>query len=114
MESANRKVGEALAGAALETPRFPVISNVTGEQVRSSAEIRETLQNQVTGTVRWTDCMERMLAMGCDLFLELGPGGVLAGLLQRTLKGADIISVSDVPTLQAAVARLQVELCEPG
>ena len=55
--------------------------------------------------------MERMLAMGCDLFLELGPGGVLAGLLQRTSKGADVISVSDAASLQAAVTRLQVELC---
>lgn len=114
MESAYREIGKALEEAELETPRFPVITNVTGEQVKSPVEIRETLQNQVTGTVRWTDCMERMLSMGCDLFLELGPGAVLAGLLQRTRKGADIISVSDVPTLQAAVARLQVEICEAG
>lgn len=114
MASAHRQVGEALAGTELQTPRFPVISNVTGEQVESAAEIRETLQNQATGTVRWTDCMERMLGMGCDLFLELGPGGVLAGLLQRTRKGVDVISVSDAASLQAAVARLQVEVCNGG
>ncbi len=62
---------------------FPVISNVTGAQVESADEIRRTLQAQVTGTVRWTDCMERMLEMGCDLFLELGPGGVLAGFFSE-------------------------------
>ena len=111
MESAYRQVGEALLDAELQTPAFPVISNVTGQQVASAGEIRETLQDQVTATVRWTDCMERMLEMGCDLFLELGPGGVLAGLLQRTRKGADVISVCDVASLQAAVARLQVEMC---
>lgn len=111
MESAHRQVGEALGGAELQAPAFPVISNVTGQQVASAAEIRETLQSQVTATVRWTDCIERMLEMGCDLFLELGPGGVLAGLLQRTRKGADVISVADVASLQAAVARLQVEMC---
>ncbi len=114
MESAHRQVGEALSGAELQAPAFPVISNVTGQPVASAAEIRATLQSQVTATVRWTDCMERMLEMGCDLFLELGPGGVLAGLLQRTRKGADVISVSDVASLQAAVARLQVEMCGPG
>ena len=111
MESAHLQVGDALRGAELRDPSFPVISNVTGQQVVSAAEIRETLQNQVTATVRWTDCMERLLEMGCDLFLELGPGGVLAGLLQRTRKGVDVISVSDVASLQAAVARLQVEMC---
>ncbi len=114
MESAHRQVGEALGGAELQTPAFPVISNVTGQQVESAAEIRETLQSQVTATVRWTDCMERMLEMGCDLFLELGPGGVLAGLLQRTRKGAEVMSVSDAASLQAAVARLQVEMCDGG
>lgn len=111
MESAHRQVGEALGGTELQASAFPVISNVTGQQVESAAEIRETLQSQVTATVRWTDCMERLLEMDCDLFLELGPGGVLAGLLQRTRKGADVVSVSDVASLQAAVARLQVEMC---
>ena len=91
MESAYLQVGEALLGVVLQKPSFPVISNVSGAQVESADEIRHTLQAQVTGTVRWTDCMERMLEMGCDLFLELGPGGVLAGLLQRTRKGTEVV-----------------------
>lgn len=100
MESAYRQVGDALLDVILQPPQFPVISNVTGEAISSADEIRRTLQDQVTATVRWTDCMERMLAMGCDLFLELGPGGVLAGLLQRTRKGVEVLSVSDVASLQ--------------
>ncbi|HEY1768807.1 MAG TPA: ACP S-malonyltransferase [Chthoniobacterales bacterium] len=107
MESAYLRVGEALLNVILQTPRFPVISNVTGAEVRSADEIRATLQDQVTSTVRWTDCMERMLAIGCDLFIELGPGNVLAGLLQRTRKGVETLSVSDVPSLQNCVARLR-------
>jgi [acyl-carrier-protein] S-malonyltransferase len=107
MESAYLRVGEALLNVILQTPRFPVISNVIGEEVRSADEIRATLQDQVTSTVRWTDCMERMLAMGCDFFIELGPGNVLAGLLQRTRKGVETLSVSDVPSLQNCVARLR-------
>ena len=59
--------------------------------------------------------MERMLGMGCDLFLELGPGGVLAGLLQRTRKGTEIISVTDAASLQSCAERLrQLEIYPPA
>lgn len=108
MNSAYLKLGEALLEVVLQTPRFPVLSNVTGQPVESADEIRRTLQDQVTATVRWADCMEHMLEMGCDFFIELGPGGVLAGLLQRTRKGADVISVSDAVSVQAAAERLRV------
>jgi [acyl-carrier-protein] S-malonyltransferase len=115
MESAYLQVGEALLDVVLQKPNFPVMSNVTGEAVESTDEIRRTLQDQVTGTVRWTDCMERMLAMGCDLFLELGPGGVLAGLLQRTRKGTEILSISDAASLQKGVEKLrELGICAPA
>ncbi len=107
MESAYVQVGEALLDVTLQKPGFPVISNVTGAEVESADEIRRTLQDQVTSTVRWTDCMERMLEMGCDLFLELGPGGVLAGLMQRTRKGSEVLSVSDVASLQTCATKLR-------
>src|SRR6266852_5505340 len=84
MESAYRKLGEALGDVPMRTPQFPVISNVTGEEVKTPDEVRRTLQDQVTGTVRWLDCMERLVDLGCNFFIELGPGGVLAGLLKRT------------------------------
>ena len=73
----------------MQPPRFPVISNVTGDEVKTPIEIRRTLQDQVTGAVRWLDCVERLAGFGCDFFVELGPGGVLAGLLRRTLKGVE-------------------------
>src|ERR1044071_8933261 len=75
MESAYEKLGAVLQHVPMEPPRFPVISNVTGEEVKTPIEIRRTLQDQVTGTVRWLDCMERLAALGCNLFVELGPGG---------------------------------------
>jgi [acyl-carrier-protein] S-malonyltransferase len=64
------------------------------------------LQDQVTGTVRWVDCIERLVAHGCDFFIELGPGGVLAGLLRRTRKELDVISVSDPESVRECAARL--------
>src|SRR2546421_9172134 len=89
MDSAYQKLGSALVDVQMQLPRLPVIANVTGVESKTLPEIRRTLQDQVTGTVRWTDCMERLVELGCDFFIELGPGGVLAGLLQRIYKGAD-------------------------
>lgn len=106
MESAYEKLGAVLQHVPMQPPSFPVISNVTGDEVRTPVEIRRTLQDQVTGTVRWLDCMERLAALGCDFFVELGPGGVLAGLLRRTLKGVDVTSIADVESVRKAAERL--------
>ena len=106
METAYRKLGGALVGLSIETPRFAVVSNVTGREGKTAVEIRRTLQDQVVGTVRWLDCVERLAALGCDFFIELGPGGVLAGLLQRTRKGADVISVSDAESVRKCAGRI--------
>jgi [acyl-carrier-protein] S-malonyltransferase len=106
MESAHEKLGAVLQHVPMQPPSFPVISNVTGDEVRTPVEIRRTLQDQVTGTVRWLDCMERLAALGCDFFVELGPSGVLAGLLRRTLKGVDVTSVADVESVRKAAERL--------
>src|SRR5438067_1718257 len=70
-------------------------------------EIRTALQDQVTSTVRWTECMENLLERGCDFFIELGPGEVLAGLLRRTRKDANVISVSDSASVHACVEKLR-------
>jgi [acyl-carrier-protein] S-malonyltransferase len=106
MESAYEKLGAALLEVQMQVPQFPVISNVTGREVETLPEIRQTLQDQVTSTVRWVDCMERLVDLGCDLFIELGPGGVLAGLLKRTRKDVEVISVGDVESVRAGAARL--------
>src|SRR6266542_4405988 len=106
MESAYEKLGAALVHVPVQPPRFPVISNVTGEEVKTPLEIRRTLQDQVTSTVRWVDCMERLVALGCNLFIELGPGGVLAGLLKRTSKDADVVSVNDAESVRKCAGRI--------
>jgi [acyl-carrier-protein] S-malonyltransferase len=107
MQSAYEKLGQALLEIEMQMPKFAVISNVTGEEVKTLPEIRHTLQDQVTSTVRWADCMERLVDLGCDLFVELGPGGVLAGLLKRTRKDVDVISIGDADSARAAAERIR-------
>ena len=106
MESAYEKLGAVLQDVPIESPRFPVISNVTGMEVTTPAEIRRTLQDQVTGTVRWFDCVKRLMDLGCNYFIELGPGSVLAALLRRVRKEVDVISVGAVESVHECAARM--------
>jgi [acyl-carrier-protein] S-malonyltransferase len=106
MESAYEQLGAALQHVPMQPPRFPVISNVTGAEVRTPIEIRRTLQDQVTGTVRWLDCIERLAKLDCDFFIELGPGGVLAGLLRRNRGDVGVISVADADSVRKCAQAL--------
>ena len=108
MQGAYEKLGAELLNMEMQLPRFPVISNVTGEEAKTLPEIRRTLQDQVTATVRWVDCMETLLEeCGCDFFIELGPGNVLAGLLRRISKGVEVISVGDSASVRACAEKLR-------
>ena len=114
MNSAFLRLGEELQRTALAAPRFPVICNVDAAPVLEPERIRESLQDQVTGTVHWTETMEYLVDNEkCDLFIELGPGGVLAGLLNRTRKGTPCVSITDCATLDAALASLRGGMTKP-
>jgi [acyl-carrier-protein] S-malonyltransferase len=108
MNSAFLKLGQELQRTAIASPRFPVICNTDARPVREPEEIRSSLQDQVTDTVHWTETMEYLVdEEKCELFIELGPGGVLAGLLNRTRKGTPCVSISDCASLEATVAAIR-------
>jgi [acyl-carrier-protein] S-malonyltransferase len=109
MESAYEKLGAALLAIEMRVPKFPLISNVTGEEVKTLVDVRRTLQEQVTSTVRWLDCVERLVELGCDQFVELGPGGVLAGLLKRTRKEVNVTSVADAESARACAELIRAD-----
>jgi [acyl-carrier-protein] S-malonyltransferase len=71
-------------------------------------QIRTTLGDQVTGSVRWAESIEYLIdRAGCDLFLELGPGSVLAGLVARIRKGAKVLSIEGLASLQEALPTIR-------
>ena len=108
MNSAYIKLGEVLDRTEFRKPGCQVICNVDAEPVSDAGAIRDALREQVTGTVRWTEIMERLVDEDrIEQFIELGPGGVLASLLGRTRKGTPIISIADVPSLEAALPLLR-------
>ena len=94
MQPAYERLADVLAATEIRTPRFPVVCNVDGRPVGDPDDIRRTLADQVTGSVRWTDCVACLLdELGCDTFLELGPGTTLAGMIARIRKGTAVQSL---------------------
>src|ERR1700730_17541211 len=111
MRSAEEKLRSDLATVSVSKPGIKVVANVTAEAVSEESDILESLAKQVTGTVRWTEGVEYMIdQLGCDLFLALGPGQVLAGLVGRIRKGTEIVSIGDSSTLETAIAKLRVAI----
>jgi [acyl-carrier-protein] S-malonyltransferase len=106
MASAQEKLAAELAGTAIATPAIPVVANFTARPVSSEDEIRATLTSQVTGSVRWIESIQRLCECGHRLFVEIGPGKVLAGLVAKIAPDATVISVEDLPSLEAAVEKL--------
>jgi [acyl-carrier-protein] S-malonyltransferase len=107
MQSAYLKLKEVLAGTLIKSPEVPVVCNVDAQTVSEPEEIRRTLAEQVTGSVRWTESVNHLLDhLHCTHFIELGPGGVLAGLVGRIRKGTPVISVANLGSLADALRTL--------
>lgn len=106
MQSAQDKLANELATTEFATPEIPLICNYEARAVSAAEEIRHTLANQVTGSVRWTASMQKLIADGHSTFIECGPGKVLAGLMGRIDKGATVISIDDIASLDAAAEAL--------
>ena len=82
-------------------PMFPVIANTTAEPVSTAEEARRLLVRQLTAPVRWADSVRRMVALGADRFVELGPGSVLRGLNRRNAKGFPCESLGESSDIEA-------------
>ena len=88
MQPAADAMAAALAEVKVNAPTVPVVANVTAQPVNDPAEIVRRLIAQVTGTVRWRDCVAFMAGRGVTTFYELGTGKVLSGLVKRIADGA--------------------------
>jgi [acyl-carrier-protein] S-malonyltransferase len=88
MAPAAEAMRAALAGAAISAPVIPVVANIEAAPITDPEAIRAALVRQVTGTVRWRESAERMAADRVDVFVEVGAGKVLTGLVKRIAAGA--------------------------
>ncbi|MBR4523188.1 MAG: ACP S-malonyltransferase [Kiritimatiellae bacterium] len=97
MEPARVKLASVLETIEFKAPKFPVLSNVTGEPHSSDpAAIKALMLEQVTGTTNWAQDVVTARDLGCDTFVEFGPGKVLSGLIKKIDPALDVSNVSDM------------------
>ena len=106
MQPAQEEVARVLDGIALSNPSIPVASNVTGTLVTTAEEARNALIYQVTGAVRWVDCIGALVAAGANTFVEAGPGKVLTGLMKQIDGAQKALNVEDSASMEKALAEL--------
>jgi [acyl-carrier-protein] S-malonyltransferase len=93
-----------LSQVAFKAPAMPVVTNVEAKPNSDPARIQDLLLRQVTGSVRWVECVQALEAAGVTRVVELGPGKVLCGLVKRIAKGIEGFNVEDPQSLEKALA----------
>jgi [acyl-carrier-protein] S-malonyltransferase len=94
MESAAASFTVALNSVVVSDPDPPVVCNVDARAVHTSAELRDRLREQLTAPVRWIECVQRLVDLGAEALIEVGPGTVLSGLARRIAPGVRAVAVS--------------------
>lgn len=108
MQPAAHAMREALAGVTVNAPVVPVVANVLAAPISDPEEIKKRLVEQVTGTVRWRECVTYMTANGVTDVYEIGAGKVLAGLAKRIDASLNASSVGTPADIDAALARINL------
>ncbi len=106
MAPAQAAVAQFLAEIEISDPKIPVAANISGKLVTTAAEAREALIQQVTGAVRWVDCVKTLADAGTTTFIEVGPGKVLTGLLRQIDRNLKCLNVEDPASLEKTLAEL--------
>ena len=109
MQPAADHLSQIIGEFTFKTPQFPVMSNVTGRKIESSGDIANLLVRQIMSPVLWEQCVGSILELRPEIFLELGSGKVLSGLLRKIDRKASSFNVEDPPSLAKAVA-----ICKQG
>ena len=106
MEPAQREVARVLDAISISDPRIPVAVNVTGALVTTAAEAKDALIRQVTGAVRWVDCAQALAGARAGVFVEVGPGKVLSGLMKQIDATKKALNVEDGTSLEKTLGEL--------
>ncbi|WP_102262163.1 ACP S-malonyltransferase [Mesobacillus jeotgali] len=109
MKPAAERFEAVLDNIAINDASVPVIGNVTAEPMTEASEFKKRLVEQLYSPVLWEDSVSKMLELGVDTFIEIGPGKVLSGLVKKVDRSAKTFAIYDAETCEAAVAALKEE-----
>jgi len=105
MKPAQVRLSDDLDAVPMEDPQVPLVNNVRAEPATTAATVREGLKQQVTAAVRWEESIRRLRREGVELFVEVGPGKVLSGLVRQIDCAAECLRVENCATLNEVTAR---------
>jgi [acyl-carrier-protein] S-malonyltransferase len=106
MAPAQKALMVHLEGVAFQDAKFPIACNVDARMIYREANARDCLVRQVTGAVRWVECVQLLVQQGATHFVEIGPGKVLTGLLRKIDAEKTALNVEDAASLEKTIAAL--------
>lgn len=106
LKGAGDKLAKELEHATIHDIAIPYVTNVTGDFVKDSGEVKDLLAAQVSNSVKWIQCVEAMLADGVDTFIEIGPGRTLSSFVKKINKEVTIVNVDKYADLDKVKALL--------
>lgn len=109
MKPAAEKFKQVLDGLSLNDAEIPVVINVTASPETKEEIFREKLIEQLYSPVLWEDSVRKLISLGVDTFVEIGPGKVLSGLIRKIDRNVNTISVQDPEGIQSAIQTLKGE-----
>ena len=110
MVSAARRLSVELDNVEVKDPAIPVVANIDARYVTTAAQVRDALERQVSGAVLWEQCVHRLIGDGYNVYVEVGPGQVLSGLIKKINKQASMINLQGETEAEKIVARLKEAL----
>lgn len=99
LEPAAVRLSEELKNVEIHDMAFPVLTNLTGDFVKKD-EIKETLKKQVMNPVKWEQTVRKLIELGTDTFVELGPGKTLSSFVKKVSKEVSVYNVEDLKSLE--------------
>ena len=106
LKDAGEKLYEELKDVALRTPKMPYLTNVTADYVTSEDNIKELLKQQVASSVRFQQSIEKMIADGVNVFVEIGPGKTLNGFIRKISKDVNVLNLDKLADLDRVLEEL--------
>ena len=106
LKDAGEKLYEELKDVTLRTPKMPYLTNVTADYVTSEENIKELLKQQVASSVRFQQSIEKMIADGVNVFVEIGPGKTLNGFIRKISKDVKVLNVDKLVDLDRVMEEL--------